>query len=153
MGIYGYMFDPSVKNKINNKVVNLKDDSLRVVEVPDNDSLLNDCKNDFNYYSDIAKKKYDVGISILETKKVTDLEAVEEFYKLWGTGTDFTFIKFRDHYLDYPEDVEFPLVLYAAKFKGNGGKYPTTIVCDSKGKIMEKSQYVLLNTGQWLVIG
>lgn len=123
------------------EIKKITDNTTRTEEIKD--SLIKMCSEDFNYNKDISEKKYDVSISILEQERVEDIKSAKDFYSLWGSALNI------NQDLEYNwEKLEFPIVLFAIKFKGEGGQIPMVIACGKDGKLMKfsKSKILLSNT-------
>jgi len=103
------------------------------------DTLISKCKKDLEYYADISRQKYGTSYSILKIKKFDDLESARDFSDIWGSALDIN----SDLYMSYNE-IEYPIVIIAIKFKGKGGELPITLTCNSKGNLMKSSKRKIL---------
>ncbi len=152
MSVYGYMFDFTVKNKIQNKFFDIQSKTSEILDEvfiqeterkqSKKDDLITKCKNSFNICSDVQKAKYGLHSKINKIERFDDLEKAKEFARIWGSEgiVDEKWI-FGIVYYD-PETEEFPIALIAIStdVPDRNMKLPSLLVCNKDGGLSEKSK-------------
>ncbi|KKN76078.1 hypothetical protein LCGC14_0374680 [marine sediment metagenome] len=120
MSVYGYLFNPEVKDKINDVVGSVKDNIVLSQKTNNTNPSVSKCIQSFNSCKQISTKKYDWSLSILEIEEFDDIQEAEEFYNIWHG-----LYEFRSYFREY----DLPYVLIAVKIISPNGQVPTVVVC------------------------
>ncbi len=121
MGVFGYLFNPEVKDKIDDVVGDIKDDVVLSQKTNNTNPSVSKCIQSFNDCKQISTKKYDWSLSILDIEEVDEMEEAKEFYNTWHGLFEFG---------SYFGEYDLPFVLIAVKMKGRDIQLPTVIVCE-----------------------
>ena len=108
------------------------------------DSLMLQCENSFNECKDIAERKYDLSISLIEKEKFEDSEKAQEFYKTWEGFNQLDLLySITKSYREEELDNEMPIVIFAIKINTKEIQRPLVIVCNKNGSLTGSSKYEL----------
>ncbi len=116
--------------------------------LPNQDILINKCKDSFNECKRISEAKYDVSIQIIQVEKFDNITQATEFFNTWGGSGLFNFITLEYMVLGpfSKEKIEdhMPLVLLAYRIIGPEGQLPGVVVCGNDTKLTSYSKQSLL---------
>ncbi len=120
-----WFVDTKVEGNLKDKLLESKEKITQKVDnynIPiQQDPLILKCIQSFNSCEQIATKKYDWSLSILEIEEFDDIQEAEEFYNTWSGLFEFG---------SYFSEYDLPYVLIAVKMKGALTQLPTVIVCE-----------------------
>ncbi len=105
------------------------------------DELIEGCKQNYELCKEVATKKYDISISLLEAEKFSQVSEAEEFYDTWkGQQAGLDVEWGLSHGFGMLTENNFPLVLLATKVRGPQGSLPLVVICDKTGQLIDSSK-------------
>lgn len=149
--VYSFLFYPGMISEsyeiTKDKIVdtgytisnNLNIKSSSTLQNTDTSSSSKDsCRQQFNYYSNIGKGKYNVRSSITSVQIINNQNEADEFDVLYS-GLLFSFGRIAENKID-----SYPIVAISGNMKNQLGEtFPIIIVCDNSGKITDISKNIL----------
>ncbi|OGJ12823.1 hypothetical protein A3K82_00715 [Candidatus Pacearchaeota archaeon RBG_19FT_COMBO_34_9] len=125
----------SFKSNINGMIIGLKGDVTEKMNIIEEDSMIKQCKIEFNRCKEVAEAKYDTfSLSLIKIEKFINMENATEFYNTWNFAV-------LQSYHNLPND--FPYVLMAVKISSSEGSMSMVRKCDENG--MEGINIIGLN--------